>query len=168
MLIIYTSKHGYTLQLAERVFDLDKRKNKIFDISSLSDLWIENEEKICILFPIYYGAPIGDVTKFLKRNSKFLESRKIILGVVGCNPDIFSDTNYFLTLENTDKELIRKKLFGKLEKDYFDKFNVILVRGVVKKDELSEFEKRFNPSYNDVIIENEFEYEMFYEQLNTI
>lgn len=43
MLIIYTSKHGYTLQLAERIFDFDKRKNKIFDISSLSDLWIENE-----------------------------------------------------------------------------------------------------------------------------
>lgn len=87
---------------------------------------------------------------------------------MGCNPDIFSGTNYFLKLENSDKELIREKLFAKLEKDYFDKLNVILIRGVVKKDELSEFEKRFNPNYNEVIIENEFEYEMFYEQLNTI
>lgn len=73
-----------------------------------------------------------------------------------------------MKIENSDKELVREKLFGKLERDYFDRFNVILIRGVVKMDELSEFEKKFNPNYKDVINENEFEYEMLYEQLNTI
>jgi menaquinone-dependent protoporphyrinogen IX oxidase len=168
MLIIYTSKHGYTLQLAERMFNFGNGRNKLFNISSADDFQMENEEKLCILFPIYYGAPMGEVIEFLKKNSDFLESRKVILGVVGCNPDIFSGIKYFLKIENSDKELVREKLFGKLERDYFDRFNVILIRGVVKMDELSEFEKKFNPNYKDVINENEFEYEMLYEQLNTI
>ena len=52
MLIIYTSKHGYTLQLAERMFNFGNGRNKLFNISSADDFQMENEEKLCILFMV--------------------------------------------------------------------------------------------------------------------
>lgn len=162
MLCVYATKHGSTECIAKKIFGSNGNVKIIkLPMKENDDEIIEREKEIYILFPLYYGAPVREAEKFLNSNLEILINKRVTIGIVGENPDIYGDVETFKRVKS--KEKIKKRLGG-IDERIVEMSEIILFKGIVDEKKLSLYEKKCNTGK----VDNNEQINKFYKNLDLL